>query len=281
MAVGPDFFKTLGVGLVRGREITAEDCWAGRRVVVASETLARTLWPGEDPLGQPLALLDDHGHPETTLEIVGVAPDLAYSALNPVSRHAVYVPLPAAPDEGADLLVLVQVIGDIGTVAPAVAALLDSTDHRARRSEGLRPLGDLTETTHAEGVFLLDLLGVVGVLTLLLAAAGVVAVTVEAVWLNTRELGIRAALGAAPGDLVGLVLKGSLVKVGLGAALGLPGPLLYNFSNPPTGVAPSAVLANPRAWALIGAAVLLMVFASYLAARGAARADPATAMRAE
>jgi hypothetical protein len=96
-----------------------------------------------------------------------------------------------------------------------------------------------------------------------------------------RSVGIRAALGARPGNLVRLVLRGSLVKVGLGVALGLPGPVVYHLSRPWANVAPLAVLAKAEAWAVIGATVLLIVPASWLAARDAAHADPATSMRAE
>ena len=281
MAVGGDFFRTLHVPLLRGREITLEDCLSGRRVAVVSLTLARALWPGEDPVGQALAVLDDGGQPKATAEIVGVAPDLVYTALEPPSRHAVYVPFPATEHGLAEAYVLVRSHATIEAIAPAVATTLSAARRDGRPSGVPRPLLEMTEERLAEPRFTIDLLGAVGLLTLLLAVVGVVSVTVEAVRLNTRELGIRAALGARPGDLVRLVLKGAATKVALGIALGLPGPLVYHLSRPWAAVPPSAVLANPHAWALIGSTVLLIVGASWLAARGAAHADPSVSMRAE
>jgi len=281
MAVGGDFFGTLRVALLRGREITLEDCLSRRSVAVVSATLARALWPGENPVGQSLVVLDDSGQPEASTEIVGVAPDLAYTTLEPQSRHAVYVPLPVTGPGLGEVYVLVRIPSDMQAVAPAVAATL-STAGRDGKPPGVpRPLREMTDDRLAEPRFMIDLLGAVGLLTLLLAVVGVVSVTVEAVRINTRELGIRAALGARPGDLVRLVLKGAVTKVVLGIALGLPGPLVYHLSRPWAAIPPSAVLTNPHAWALIGTTILLIVLTSWLAARGAAHADPAVSMRAE
>lgn len=280
LAVGRGYFPVLGVGLLEGRDLAASDSLADDPVAVVSESLSQGLWSGQRPLGRSIQLVDHQG-PPTTVRIVGVVPDLTYGRLDPASRRVLYVPLAPHPPVGADRYVLLRTAGPQPSLTTAVTSTLRDSLAVGTRVLPPRPLSDVAGESFADSLFLLDLLGSVGLLTLALALGGVAGMTVEAVRLHKRELGIRAALGALPGDLIGLVLRRTSTTLALGTVLGLFGPLVYHLSHSLGGPSSRWALVQPGAWAVIGSSVLLMLTAAALAARRAGRADPAVVMRAE
>jgi putative ABC transport system permease protein len=272
--VGPDYLATLGIPLVKGRELTVADREGAALVVVVNETMARRLWPGEEPLGKTLSIDGPDG---PFRQVVGVARDSKYNTLGEAPRTFMY--LPALQSYGARRVLHVRAIADPAPVAATVRQTIRDLDPAMPPVE-VRPI------TKDMALALLParagaiVLGIFGALALLLAVIGIYGVTSYAVSQRTRELGIRSALGAQRGDLMRLVVSESMRLVTIGTVVGvaiafaaarLLGSLLYGISpaDPVTFVVAPLILA-------LAAAV-----SSYLPARRATRVDPMLALRAE
>jgi putative ABC transport system permease protein len=272
-------FETLGVRLLEGRPITEEGVSQPTGVAVVSQSLARALWPGRNALGQVVRV--GRGPEERNVTVIGVAPTLASLPALPRAPHRLYVPLSGGgPRSGGGLLILRSAFED-----PTLARRLEAT--LAARSDGwavgeLVPIGEFARRQQHElraGLFLVRLVGVIGLVALALAAVGLFAVTHQAVHAGARELGIRAALGATPGHLLRLVQSRSLVQATLGAGVGL-GATLWGLS---VGFhdAFHVGVHDPRVWIGVLVALGAPVLGGYLPARRAAWIDPARVMREE
>jgi putative ABC transport system permease protein len=272
-------FETLGVGLLEGRPITEDDVGHTADVAVVSESLARALWPDRTALGQVVRLGSGSGERELT--VIVVAPTLASLSSLPRPPHRLYVPLSdGGPRSGGGLLILRSSFED-----PTLARRLQKA--LAARSDGwaigeLTPIGEFVQRQQRDlraGLFLVRLVGVIGLVTLALAAIGLFAVTHQAVHAGTRELGIRAALGATPGQLLRLVHCRSLVQTALGAGVGL-GATLWGLS---VGFqdALHVGVRDPRVWIGVLVALAAPALGGHLPALRAARIDPARVMREE
>lgn len=273
-AVGPDYFATLGLPLVRGRGPSGSDRAGAPPVAVVNETFARRYWPGQDPVGRRLSLSGDQG---PFLEVVGVARDAKYRTLGEEPLPFVYTAL--LQEETADATLLVRTDGDPSALAPSLKAALRGFDPRL-------PVFDLRTLRSSLGLALLParlagaVAGAAGTLALLLSAIGIYGITAWSVARRTREVGLRMALGARPGDVLRMMVRQGLRLTLTGLALGgaatlALGRLLRGWLY---GVGP----ADPPA--LLGAAALLgsvALAACWLPARRAARADPVAALRAE
>jgi putative ABC transport system permease protein len=270
--VSPKYFETLGLPIVRGREFTSGDVAANAPVAIVNETVARRLWPGVDPLGQQVRT-DSSNEPWRV--VVGIAGDAKYLSLTESSLGGYYVPLPAA--SGGTFL--------IRTTGSAHALLASLTDI-ARNLDPDLPIA--TAQTMEERIrrtvnlrrAVVSMLGVLGTLTLLLAAVGIYGVAAHSVSMRTREVGIRISLGARARDVLLMIVRENLSLSLFGVAIGL--------SISAAGAAMLAsylfgVTAGDPATFAGGALVLCLVslVASYLPARRAARIDPMTALRYE
>ncbi|CAA9366531.1 MAG: Acidobacterial duplicated orphan permease (function unknown), partial [uncultured Gemmatimonadetes bacterium] len=271
--VTPGYFAALGMPIVRGRAIGDEDRPGAPAAVVLNETLARGLWPGADPIGRRVEV----GGAQAT--VVGVARDGVYDfdGLGKPAGGFAYLAYAQSPAEGVTLHVRAD--GAPAALVPAVRSALAAVDPR------LPVLRPRTLAEHASGAFFVQrtaatLLGLLGAAAALLAALGVYGVVSYSVSRRTREIGIRAALGAAGrriaggfvGESVRMAAGGLLLGVLL--ALGL-GRLLH------------AQLPGVAAWdpATLAAAALAVtactLAATWIPARRAARVDPATTLRSE
>ena len=268
--VSEDYFRALGIALRRGRTFTRADDASAAPVAVVDEQLAREYFPGQDPVGQ-------HLQAQGTVEIVGVVASVARTQLGERRTALIYYPLRARP-RGA-VAVTVR-----GALPPAAAAALvrsavaevdrqvpvfDVKPMHARVEESV---GGRRLATWAMG-------GFAGV-ALLLAALGLYGVLSYVVAQRTRELGVRAALGAGRGELTRLVVGSGARLAGAGAVCGL---LLYagaqrGLSALLYGVGAADPVALLAGVASLGVVALL---ASWIPARRAARVDPAGALRAE
>ena len=271
--VGPRFFETMGIPIVSGRDLTLADDERSRPVAVVSAALASRYFPGRDAVGERL----DTG--TVVVEIVGVAADVPYTSVRTPRELMLYRPYLQAAGRAAAMTFAVRT--DLGTrstadvirtalraIAPAVP--LSSIDTLEARIDGSIPSERMLASISA----------FFGVMALLLVAIGVYGTLAYAIAQRTRELGIRQALGAAPGDVARLVLRGALTPVCAGLAIGLPFMLMASQMTRDQlfGITP----ADPTVY---GAAVVVLLgaalAATLLPTRRAVRVDPLTALRDE
>jgi putative ABC transport system permease protein len=274
--VGPDYFRALAIPILRGRGITAADTRGSEQVVVVNETLARQLWPNESALGKRLVpMTSPYG--DTAVTVVGVARDTRYRELRNVGPVAYF----AWDQTGSDFpeFVAVRTTRPLATMLPALRATAYDLN------PGLvvwkaQTMDQLLDAPLAQPRISALLLSGFSVVALLLSAIGLYGVMAASVRWQTREIGVRMALGALPSTIRRLVFVqvGGVVRVGvitgLAAALAasrLLRSLLFQVSpiDPLT---------------LAGVCMLVMAvatLASYVPARRAARIDPVEALRAE
>jgi len=270
----PGYFDTLGIRLVRGRVFTDRDRPGQPKVVVISETAARSYWPGEDPIGKRVAV-GQGGFGGEGAEIVGIVQDVRYGSVETSVMPDIYLPLLQSMRSGGFIFVKSRLSAAalIPIVRQEVAALdrdvplidIKMMDER---------FGDATWRTRI-GAWLL---GLFAALALALSALGLYGVMSQGVEQRRRELGVRLALGAQRADILrlifGRVLLLALAGIALGVALAVPAmrlltSLLYQVrpGDPLVFISLSLVL--------LGVALL----AGYLPARRATNVDPLTTLR--
>lgn len=269
--VGPEYFATMGIPLLSGRDFTSADDETAPLVTVVNETMAAKYWPGENPVGKRIQLKG------RWMQVVGVARVSKYETFLEQPKPFCYVPLQQNFSRQVTLNIRTQM--DPGTMAGVLVREVHALDSELAPSELLTMREQIDRSASSQKIAVL-LLGVFGGLALLLAAIGLYGVMSYAVSQNTRELGLRMAVGARPLDLFrlvvsrGLVLTAGGIVLGTAASLGLTsliGDLLYDV--------------NPRDPLVLGLAFLVMIVvalaACFLPARRAAKVDPLVALRYE
>lgn len=271
-AVSPDYFKVLGIPVLAGRPFDARDGADAPPVAVVSESLARRLWPGADPVGKKLqiALM-----PETARTVVGVAADVRQVELRSAAPSIFYLPLDQVPGPKPFLAVLLRLRAPLAR--QELQRAVESVDPEQPVYDVL-PGEELIASALTRPRFWAVVLAVFAGIALLLTLVGVYGVLAYVVSLRTREIGIRVVLGATLADVLRLVLTAGLRLGALGVVLGLAGSLL------------SARLLGSLLYGVdaldpwtLGAAIPLLLLwcalASYFPARSAARLDPQAALR--
>jgi putative ABC transport system permease protein len=270
----PNYFRTMGIPILKGREFTPQDTLGSPGVIVINESMARTFWPRQDPIGRAI-LLGGSGGPR--LVVVGVFGDVHQASLDEAVRPQFFRPYTQAG--WPFMTVVVRTAGAPADFTPAVKrALADVLPDRPVSNVEL--MTNIVHDSVGSRRYPTLLLGVFSLLALVLAAVGIVGVVGHSVAQRTHEIGIRMALGASAGDVLRLVVNRNMawVLVGLGAGIvgsagltRLMGSMLYDVRP----LDPSVLFSVP----LLLAAVALI--ASYLPARRAARIDPMSALRCE
>lgn len=272
---GPDYFRTLGVQVLRGRDFDSRDTPQSEPVIVVSAALARTLWPGQDAIGKKLTFVPM----KHNARVVGVVADLKYSDLRESGRHAMYVPWQQNRRMPGSATIVVRTASRPALILP----LLRQEVSRFDRSLPVATISTVEETvgrlvmTQRLGASLLSWFSI---LALTIAVIGVYGLVSYAVTRRAQEIGIRMALGADPAIVVRQMILASAAPTVIGVLIGLAGgfalsvfarPFLFN-------VEPH----DPMTFVVITLLVLSSTFlASYVPARRAARIDPLTALRTE
>ena len=279
--VGAGFFETAGTALIRGRTFTEADQSDDSRVVVVNETMAKRAWPESDPVGQPLKLGDD------TWEVIGVVSDTRSAFPLAPTLPAVYQPVTpdgyASPSRTGVTLVVraspgpnssAPLAGEVRSISPDLTVV--EIKPLTREVDQALFLARVATYTY----------GGIGLLALILAAAGLAGVTAYAVARRTREIGIRMALGARRSHVLwlvlregtGIILAGTLTGSVLALALtrALSGVVEALAETTQTSVSdPLLLLGGPTLL------VALALVACYIPARRSTRVEPSSAMRSE
>jgi predicted permease len=279
--VGPGFFETMGIPVLRGRGFDRHDAARDSRAVVVNETMARQVWPGQNPVGSTLEFQG------TMHEVVGVAGDIRSAMPLGPQVSAVYLPLDpsdfAVPTrDGVTVVARVQPGFDAASRLRGEIGRIDRnlTVFNVRRMEDV--VGQIYQLARlVTGVY-----GAMGVFALILATVGLAGVTAHSVARRTHEIGIRAALGATQGDVLRLVLRESVLIVALGGAVGLAIALaaLRGMASILEAMSQATRTSGNDPLLLVGVSALLIglsMAACYLPARRAARIDPADALKSE
>jgi len=276
--VGGDYFRAAGIPLVSGRPFDGHDNAASPHVLVISHSLARQLWPHDDPLGKHI----DPGFGDAGwYTVVGVAGDVKQVGLEESASPAIYLPYEQSPVPFlmADMTLVVRTASDPLSAAPDVRRAIESVDPEL-------PLFDVASMEQrvyrsvSEPRLNTALLAIFAALALILATVGIYGVMSYMVTQRTREIGLRMALGAGRGEVLRGVLAQGARRAIAGIAIGLLGSLILTrfLSTLLFGVRATDPVTFVAVPTLLAAVALL---ASYIPARRATRIDPMAALRCE
>ena len=276
-SVGPKYFATLRVKVLKGRTFTEQDRTEAPRVAIINETAARNFWPGEDPIGKRIRAYVGWKPEDDWAEIVGVVNDVRYGTAEEPIEPAVYLSYQQGPI--APSFVVVRTSNNPTSIIPALRREVLSLDTNVpifdiKTME--QRIGDSTSRARFDAL----LLSIFSALAVLLAATGVYGVMSFMVSGRKHEIAVRAALGAQPSDLVKFVMRDGLFMTLAGVGLGLAVALAVTraISSQLFGISAT----DPATFTLI--AILLMavaLLACYWPARRAASVDPLITFRRE
>ena len=275
-AVSGDYFRAMGIPLLKGRLFTDHDTGEAANVVVINETMARECWPNEDPIGKRVNI---HWSDGVTDEVVGVVGDVKLTALDDEPRATAYWPHTRQDVGYSGLTLAIRTSGNPASVTSAVVGQVREMDPLQPVS-GVRTMEDVVARSVAARRLVMLLLALFAAVAAALSAVGLYGVISYVVAGRTREIGVRLAIGARPADVLRQVVGQAMALVAIGVAVGAAGALALTrlmgsllFEVRPSD--PATFTAVVTLMALVGLA------ASLVPAWRAARVDPVTALRAE
>ena len=284
--ISPHFFKTMGIPLLRGRVFTEADSAKAPAVAIINEAFARKYWPKGNPLGQRLTVHEGMGKrsEDATREIVGVVGSVREFGPAGGTPPVLYVPntqvadgLTALGNAVLPTAWAVRTSVNPMRLAGAVRRAIAKVDS-GQAIFDVRPMDEVIQKSLANRRFVLLLLTVFAAIAMLLASIGIYGVISYAVEQRTREIGIRIALGAAGGDVVGMVVRHGMAMAGIGVAVGLAAAfgLTRVLATMLYGVKP----ADPVTFSVVAVSLTAVAFlAAWVPARRATRVDPVVALR--
>ena len=291
-AVSPRFFETLGIPIIAGRDFTDRDSPAvtpdpkpkpdpadkakGPRVVIINETMAKRFFSRQSPLGARLCR-DEKFKMEESYEIIGVVKDAKYFGVREATESMVYVP--AWRDGAGGKTLCLRTTGRPERVVASVRREVAALDRAIPVLQTLT-MADQFDNDIAQERMLTTLGGFFGGLALLLAAVGLYGVMAHAVARRVREIGIRMALGARSGEVLWLILRETVIMVGIGALIGIPAALALTrlLASFLYGLTPQDPLSIAVSTAIL---LAITALAGYIPARRATAVDPMIALRYE
>ncbi|MFL6280363.1 MAG: ABC transporter permease [Vicinamibacterales bacterium] len=267
-----DYFSTLRIPLVRGRDFSTADRQDTQPVVIVSESMARRFWPNENPIGHRMRVRNG-----PWLTVVGISGDVIHDWFNRRNTPAMYRPLPQAPPDY--MCIVVRTRGEPTAIAPDVRRALRSIDP----DQPLFDVMSMRRALHERTIglqYLAAIMSAFAAIALLLATVGLYALITYFVAQRRHEIGLRIALGASAHDVVKLTVGQALRLTLAGTAFGL---ILAIALSRVIQAGLLGITSTDPAIFVVFAAVLIgtSLVAGYLPARRAARIDPITALRAQ
>ena len=276
---GPKYAETLGVPVLRGREIDLRDTVSAPRIALVNATFAERFFKGQNPIGRTFTF-DDETDDGAPLEIVGVVGDIKSGDTREKPEPAVYRPILQIQDQAAYAVTLhLRTASDPTSLASQVRQTINQIDDKMP-VYGVTSMDEQLRDNLRQERLIAQLVSFFGALALILACIGLYGVMAHGVARRTNEIGIRMALGARGGNIAWMVLRETLMLVLAGLVIGVPAALLGArlVSTQLFGMSPTDPLT------LIGAAVLLTIvalLAGYVPARRATKINPLNALRYE
>jgi putative ABC transport system permease protein len=273
-AITPDYFRAMGIRLVRGRVFTAQDDAKAPRVAIINETMARQFFPNEDPIGKRINITNG---PDTWREIVGIVGDIKQYGVDKATSAQSYEPFAQVPFTSFNVVIRTKgsAAGLLGSLRPAVYAV-----DKDQPVGIIRPLEEIMADSIARQRFAMMLLTVFSGVALVIAAVGIYGVMAYNVVQRTGEFGIRMALGAQQRDVLRLVLTQGGKLIGLGLLIGL-------IATVAASRAMGSMLFNTSAYDPLTLATITVVLAAvalvacFFPANRATKVNPIEALRAE
>jgi len=273
LVVSPGYFRTMGIPLLRGRDIE----WADSKnvpVAIISRTTARRLWPRDEALGKRFLFGGVAGR-----TVVGVVEDVRFAGLDVEPGLQVYLPMSEQPQNYVSLLARTATPANVAALPRSIRAAVQAVDADLP-IYAAQPMDDVVAEALASRRINTVLITVFGAVALGLAAIGVYGVLACSVAQRTREIGVRVALGAQRREVLGLVLRQGTTLVAIGVGGGVATALLATryLEGMLYGVTPR----DPAMFSAVAVVLLAAgLLASFVPARRAAMADPLTALRSE
>jgi predicted permease len=287
-SVSPEYFRALQIPLGRGRVFTERDNWAASPVVIINAVMAKKYWPSADPIGQRLTIAKSLGpeFEDPTREIVGIVGDVRETGLDQPPPPVMYIPAAQVPDGMTRLGNAVLPMTWVVRASANPIALVGTMQKEFLAVDGLlavahvRTMNQIVAESLARQNFNMLLLTIFGAIALGLAAVGIYGLMSYSVAQATHEIGVRLALGAAPADIVSLIVGRGMRLAGAGVGLGLVAAFgaVRVLSRLLFGVRAT----DPATYGLVAAGLAAIAFAAcYLPARRAMHVDPVVALRHE
>ncbi len=275
--VGPGYFETMGIPVLKGREFTARDASLDPKTIIINEAMARRDFPNDDPIGHRFSFgPDDQGRPEW-VEIIGVVGNVRQYAADQEPVPITYAPFSGTPARAQNLMI--RTSGDPMRVAGAVRAALQSLDPSLPVSPP-RTLDEVVGASLTQRRFNMTLLVVFASIALVLAIAGIYGTVAYSVAQRTQEIGIRVALGASNNEILRMVLLGALKPVVAGLVIGLV--LAFGLTRLLAGLIYGVSTTDPVTFVSLPVVLGAVAFvAALLPAMRATRIDPLEALRVD
>ncbi|HEX3187384.1 MAG TPA: ABC transporter permease, partial [Pyrinomonadaceae bacterium] len=269
--ISQNYFQTLHIPLLRGRNFTEQEVRDNARVIIVSESLVSTVFPNEEPLGKRLlTVLSDK-----PFEIVGIVGDIRHRSLQFQPYAAMYLPT----IQSGRMNIALRTQGDPMSLVPAVRKEVQGID-RDQPIAAIRTMGEWVDRSTSTPRYRTTLLGLFATIAMILAATGIYGVMSYSVAQRTHEIGIRMALGARRLDVLNLVVRQGMLLVVIGLGIGLLGA--FALTRVMASLLFGVTAKDPITFvAVAGLLAVVALIACYIPARRATKVDPLTALRYE
>jgi putative ABC transport system permease protein len=275
-AVTANYFAAMGIPITAGRAIEANDGPDANPVAVVSESMARKFWPNESAIGKRIG----YPWPSPWITIVGVVPDVRQDSLRDTLNTSIYVPWQQRSRmSSTEMWLIARTTGDPAAMAGTIRSIVSDIDRTVAVSD-VRTMDEIIGRSVQRDRFMLIMIGLFALVALMLGAIGIYGVMSYLVTQRTQEMGVRIALGASAGSVIGLVVRRAAVMAGVGSIVGVIAAVWA--TKPLASFLYGISATDPLTFASVPILLLLVALAaSYLPARRATKIDPLSTLRGD